>query len=773
MPQMIFKKERTKIEGQKYSEFKGVVKGIYNILEKKINREAIEQIILKHKKIEREDTGDKSSPEEFTRRFIIEKLFYFLGYDQNKDIHFEPDLKKAFGRRYPDYRLVIEEDFEVLVEAEPLNEDLYKEKHGLAQVKEWLEHKKAKTDYGIATNGFEWILIKYNEDTNKFITLTELNIKPFFLEYGWQKRGIDKEYFEKLFYFFYKYFSKSTIKDSVLQQEQFLEEQKELISNKFYQEYTRYVFGVVYDKKGKIKERTKFCLTESIKGILDRKERESLAQTIFNRLVLVKFLESKGFMQNNINFLRDLWKKYQASKPFGSFFNSYLKPLFFDALNNPNPNKKLKAIPYLNGELFRKTEIEEKYPDYEVEDEIISKIIEFLEGYKFQVKEEIERYNTLDPEILGYIYEKTINHEDGSYYTPEVITSYIAKNTIYNLVLSRINEVLRQYNQNEIKNIKDIPKLDTIVVKTLYYDRKILDLKILDPAVGSGQFLLSALHILLKLHKIFLDKLEQNYEIPKLKEKIIRDNLFGVDLKPSAVEICKLRLYLSLTEEVKNSKDIEPLVNIRYNIFCGNSLIGFVKNKRVNTLSEHIPIEIQQWTNQLNGYYPEKANEIIDLCKEPNTENLVKLKDKLIEIYKNEKDSEKAKFLEHLIEDVVHNKLKNRIDNLYLSYVNGLLNRFNNELEFSDLRDLNPFHWVMEFSELFDNGGFDIVIGNPPYGNILSNLEKQIIEKTYLYKTIKTDNTGKGSNNTASLFIERALGFLKQNCKLGFIVPNS
>lgn len=207
--------------------------------------------------------------------------------------------------------------------------------------------------------------------------------------------------------------------------------------------------------------------------------------------------------------------------------------------------------------------------------------------------------NTLNPDILGYVFEKTVNYltkDDanrqkglGAYYTPDDVTTYISKETIVPKVFDIIKQFLQEkgWKKNEIdeynslNDFLDHPPKNPKTVKEII--RKISDITILDPACGSGHFLTSALKELFHLKRMLISLIEnKDINYFHIKKEIITNNLFGIDIESSAVEIARLRLWLSLIEDLPISNDhkaIESLPNIEYNVECGNSLLGYTSAK--------------------------------------------------------------------------------------------------------------------------------------------------------------------------------------------------
>lgn len=495
----------------------------------------------------------KSDPEAFTKEFLIEPVIRWLELSKLSETHFKGirgELRKV------DYLLKNQIGMSFLAEVKPLNSDLFeKDDNGAVnQIKGLFRLAEVKENYqfGVATDGIKWVFIdKYAKVVYK-LDLT---------------KDLDK------------------IREILVGKEEVSSERiEEEISRKFYEQYNAILHG------GRAIS-TKDCLVENILGVSKLEEREMIAQTIMDRLIFIKFLQSKGIVGYDVlNYLLNLDE---------DILNEKLKQLFFSVLNTKkdervNIDYKFKDIPYLNGSLFVRTEVESKNPDYKIKAFILKEVIRFLDSFKFVHTEDISNQQTLDPEILGYIFERAMTATDrkgtGAYYTPKTITNYISKNTIYPAIVKRVNNLLKEKGYRESELLKDIEEIYRLRESTLgeVFNRIILNLKICDNACGSGAFLLSASNVLLEIYEQINEELRlRNSEIA-LRKLILKNNLYGVDINRNAIEIAKLRLWLWLVTAYEPDK-IEPLPNIDYNIRAGNSLIGYVnltkfKDQKLNLL---------------------------------------------------------------------------------------------------------------------------------------------------------------------------------------------
>src|SRR5690554_1368381 len=569
-----------------------------------------------------------------------------------------------------------------------------------------------------------------------------------------------------------------------------------------------------------------------------------LSITWINRILFLKLLEAQLIT----------YHKGDKSFEFLSFekIKDYddLNRMFFQVLarnqNERNENVKtvFSKVPYLNSSLFEPTEIEHTtlfisqlsnditlpiYSQTVLKDSTGKKrtgninpleyLFEFLNAYDFtsEGSEEIQEDNKtlISASVLGLIFEKINGYKDGSFFTPGFITMYMCRETIRKAVIQKFNET-KNWNCTDIDSLYD--KIE---------DRKeankiINDLKICDPAVGSGHFLVSALNEMIAIKndlKILQDLdgkrlKEYHFEVvndelivtdedgelfeynPTNKESlriqetlfhekqtIIENCLFGVDLNPNSVKICRLRLWIELLKNAyyKNETELETLPNIDINIKCGNSLISrFALDA---DLKQALKKSASKWTidsyrlavdTYRNAQSKEQKREMERLINEikTNFRSEISLNDpkakrlralngelftmtnqgQLFELTKKEKADWNAKVAK-LTADT--QKLESEIE----------------EIKSNKIYE-NAFEWRFEFPEVLDDNGdfvgFDVVIGNPPY--ILSRENFDDKAKQYFYNNF---NLIHEKPNLYLLFIEKSFDILKDKGNFSFIIPNS
>ncbi|MFH0830063.1 MAG: N-6 DNA methylase [Candidatus Aenigmatarchaeota archaeon] len=653
----------------------------------------------------------KSDPEAFTKDFLVGPVLNMFELSKLTERHFRGitgELRKV------DYLLKNQKNISFLVEAKSLNSDLFEKGpdgavnqiQGLFRLAEVKENYK----FGIATDGLKWVFIDRN---SKVVFRLEL-IKEL-----------------------------KKIKEILIGKEEVSSERiEEEISKKFYEWYNALLHGGKYkDHENKVRKISiKDCFVENILFASILEEREQIAQTIMDRLIFIKFLQSKNIVGYDIlDYLINLDE---------NILNEKIKQLFFSVLNTKKDERsdidtKFKNAPYLNGSLFVRTEVELKNPDYKIKAFILKEVIRFLNSFKFVHTEDVSNHQILDPEILGYIFEKAMTAKDrkgtGAYYTRKSITNYISENTIHPVIVKNVNKLLKEKGYKDSEFLKDVEQVYSLRESTLgeVFSQVILNLKICDNACGSGAFLLAAADVLLEVYSRINGELRlKNSEIA-MRKLILKNNLYGVDINPNAIEIAKLRLWLWLVTAYEPEK-VEPLPNIDYNIRVGNSLIGYIN---ISRFKEH-KLTLLDW------YSAEKSLNL-----------MLKKREEIIQKYKDAV-GDKARELKNEI-DELDRKIKKLLDiNLFQEISKKA------DIGEEEFKKLIPFHWGFEFYDVFDgNGdkGFDAVIGNPPYFKIF---EKNIINKTNEYEEIKS-----GMMNAAAIFVNRTLNLTDRSGHVGMIVP--
>lgn len=549
-------------------------------------------------------------------------------------------------------------------------------------------------------------------------------------------------------------------------------------------------------------------LVQNIKNDVEPVQKYLIAQKIFDRFFFIYFLCHKGiikFKDSGKISGENLFTKILLKK--GKFLEN-LKKLFH--LFNSQEKNLLEigdyqiVIPYLNGGLFRPDVLEQDL-DIKLKDEQWEEIFEFLNSYHWIIEDvratEDNEEKILTPEILGHVYERSVvewesegfekeaenavkkmteRKKKGVYYTPESITDYISNNTIIPYLLDKLGNKYTSFDELiESKNKKDMK--DAV---------KILDeIKVLDPACGSGAFLIKASEVIFGLKRRLQYEIKEKKNFYDLKLDIITENIYGVDILAGAIEISKLRLWLWLISDFEESKnEIKALPNIEYNLKVGNSLVGWLDEKLVqipmNTpLTEKVDgifTGLIAFSENRDGEDLKKARELLRAYK---LTDYIEAYYILYKIYRRTHGL-KAENLRSILE-TIRKSIYATVTPAFLDYINFKIAgieygkshkeqstkykalRKNPPITEKGFSELQVFHWRIDFGHIILNGGFDIIIENPPY---ISNKKIADVDKKIyggLYQTVT------GVVNTFALFMERSIAISKKNSFNGFIVPRN
>src|SRR5579875_2634012 len=638
-----------------------------------------------------------------------------------------------------------------------------------------------------------------------------------------------------------------------------------------------------------------------IENIPDEDDRKWYTSIMLNRLMFVYFIQRKGILDNrsNVRFEGDqdylekrleLVRREHGPDQFYRFYRYFLRRLFHEGLNQREHSSELERIigrvPYINGGIFDLHILEQRYPDIQIKDEAFEQLFKFFQAFRWHLDDRPMRNdNEINPDVLGYIFEKYINQKQmGAYYTKEDITGYISKNTIIPFIFEKVagrwpqafiaggpvwkllqdnpdnyiyeemahgwlealppeiaagiedvtqrsnwnkavdderyalptetwrevierrkryEEVREKITSGEITSINDlitynlnitqfardvIAGCDDPALLRAFYET-IEQVTVLDPTCGSGAFLFAALNILKPLYEAciqrmgelvekqsrqqakppsaqkesnhiavfrqILDRVDQhrNQEYFILKS-IIVNNLYGVDIMEEAIEICKLRLFLKLVAQINSPQELEPLPDIDFNVLAGNTLIGFTSMDEVRRVVTTKLINLGD-TEKMLQRIEQQAQEIErdeQSFRNMQTTYNIEIDSTAISEYKQR--------LRKKLEDL------RQVLDPYLATEYGIY-----KSKYTDCgggyeqayaqwkKSHKPFHWWAEFHKIMKNGGFDVVIGNPPY------LEAR--EVNYSLRNYQT----RASGAIHVMCIERGLQILYPQGCTSMIVP--
>lgn len=625
-------------------------------------------------------------------------------------------------------------------------------------------------------------------------------------------------------------------------------------------------------------------IDDEITDLKQNRNKQWYTSVMLNRLMFCYFIQKKGFLDGNVNYLRDKLRWCQQQKGEGHFFKSFylqfLIHLFHDGLNAPLHNREFEQvygkIPYLNGGMFDSHQIEVEYSDIDIADEAFERLFEFFDKWRWHLDTRISASGKdINPDVLGYIFEQYINDraQMGAYYTKEDITEYIGRNSILPYLFDKVKSSLPKDNSifapdgfvwghlkknptkfifqavkhgytenwaelipetvsqgidptqtdllsrrslwnspshesfglpNEIwrDTIERFQRCDRILstikdghyyeindiitdnldIRTFVQDlleqtdshefigtfyHALQNVTILDPTCGSGAFLFAAMNILEPLYEICISRMEEFHakdssrfddELSEISQKyrsniqyfifksIILRNLYGVDIMAEAVEIAKLRLFLKMVAVVDvdpraKNLGLDPLPDIDFNIRCGNTLVGYATENEIidgssadlftqAEFKEKVELEMQEVAEAYDSFRTIQLSQHDDLSSFKMAKKMLKEK---------------------------------------LSAFNALLNEqmFSQSrcTEFSSwLSSRKPFHWIAEYYQIIHgNGGFDVIIGNPPY------VEYSKVRKDYTIDGITCLDSG----NLYAYVIERSIGISHTGSRNGMIIQMS
>lgn len=637
------------------------------------------------------------------------------------------------------------------------------------------------------------------------------------------------------------------------------------------------------------------AFADFISGIDDHVETKNnynkqwYSSVMLNRLMFCYFIQKKGFLDSDFDYLQNKLKWVQERQGKGQFFTFYrgfLSQLFHDGLNAPIHDVKFEEkygrIPYLNGGMFDMHQLERDYKDIDIEDEAFERLFDFFDKWRWHLDTRITASGKdINPDVLGYIFEQYINDraQMGAYYTKEDITEYIGRNCIVPFLMDKVKETtpkafktdgfvwqtLRQSGDHYIfdavkkgysddwqqriprniaagidtskpkllerrkdwntktdeafalpteiwrETVERLKRCEAILGKIksgeiteindfitynldirefvkdlidhaddhlfiLHFYKALQRVTILDPTCGSGAFLFAAMNILEPLYEACISRMQDfneknpllfKSELDEISNKyrsniqyfifksIILRNLYGVDIMVEATEIAKLRLFLKMVavvevDERADNMGLDPLPDIDFNIRCGNTLVGYATEKELlHGLAEGDTFASKEFREKI-----EEEMRIVSATYEQF---------KRVQLYQ--------------AEDMVSFKKAKADLNNRLNKLNGLLNKhlskgLTGSVYENWLKSHQPFHWLAEFYQIIhDNGGFDVIIGNPPYVEYDKKDSKiqMAISDIYKIQNYKTKECG----NLYAFVMERTKSITKKSSFLGMIVPLS
>lgn len=538
----------------------------------------------------------------------------------------------------------------------------------------------------------------------------------------------------------------------------------------FYEQFVQYVTGKRFVKSGgKWKEKKIHEPHEQMYAAFGRNDKyvRDYVKKMMGRIVFLHFLQKKGWMgvpknkkwgEGDVEFMLHLFE-YSSEKQKENFLDEVLEPLFAGGLDTDRtveddlfdthvalPEGSKVKVPYLNGGLFERDALDEiatKFPS-----EYFENLLEFLHQYNFTIDENDpdDAQVGVDPEMLGRIFENLLedNKDKGAYYTPKEIVRYMCRQSLVAYLVTDIEDETKKQQVADFVRIYDVELLGGNQSNLAQFiDDRLKEVKICDPAIGSGAFPMGL------LKELFLCRgaIENFSNAADIKRHIIQKNIYGVDYERGAVDIARLRFWLTL---VVDEETPHTLPNLDFKIMQGNSLFEWYEGV------------------DLRGIVGEVGDTITFREKTTNPTFIKKWLDQYFETNNHEERI----------------RLRGKISGA----VEGLIESNNPALR-DKLFDLDIaanncfFLWHTWFNDVFkraeENGGFDIVIGNPPYGAKLDDVQKKALKSLYqTTQTLKDKNNKsltvqKGSMDTYTMFIELAYNIMRINGCMTMIVPIS
>jgi type I restriction-modification system DNA methylase subunit len=584
----------------------------------------------------------------------------------------------------------------------------------------------------------------------------------------------------------------------------------EEVTKQFYHDYVR-VFG-------------QLCDDITRRNPQRESEAEKEAQVLLDRLMFLYFLQKKGWLNDQRDYLYQHFQTHYRSSPKGtSFFSDFLFPLFVALSNEGIASPGLGNVPFLNGGLF---EVATETPPADrlvVGNKTFEAVFNnLLECYNFTVREDtpMDMEVAIDPEMLGRVFENLVlglergkdrRKATGSYYTPRVVVHFMCRQAIKNYLATESG-----LEQSRIEDLMGIGPAEQLTPEGLaelagtlsepqarLLRSAVESVRVLDPAVGSGAFLVGMLHEMVSLTKLLDVRLHGQQRIQRrnydydLKRLFIERNLYGVDIQPEAVRICELRLWLSLMVDYArlSGETVPALPNLSYRVRVGDSLVERLFGEPVHLdelaadavarqLVDHIKVEKQSYFAEpdlaekqrrelrILGLLCELATTLIGAKRSAVLTKmsaevpgmLVALGDELLtkkELQAKREAETKLACYDDLREQARHMHAQvQAMQESELPAHGSDVDAVRSQLGLS-------FIWRLDFAEVFaDRGGFDIVIANPPYIRIQTTAQLTAVDYSDYYVSAT------GNYDIYCLFAEKGTRLLKPGGILCYIMPH-
>jgi len=471
------------------------------------------------------------------------------------------------------------------------------------------------------------------------------------------------------------------------------------------------------------------------------------ALLLLSRLLFLSFVQEKGWLNGERRFLVDRLERAIARG--SEFFSGVLLPLFFGALNTPRDQRKLPAqklgrIPYLNGGLFEPSAFEQKHRDLQLPNALMQRVLEeVFERFDFRIDEGDTAGTHVDPEMLGKVFEALMADDErastGSFYTPREVVDLLTSRAI----TTRLGEW---------------PAIEQLTSFT-----------IVDPACGSGAFLLSALGVLERMWQ----RVDPYATAQQLRSRIVASSLYGVDLKPEAVRLCELRLWLAIVAATDAEiEDVAPLPNLDRNIMQGNSLLtptDFLGDARADLYAE--------WLHALHAQRDVlERYRTASHAQRPALARIIRGNDQRLASDLLARSIDRAE-AELQIASTPQRDLFDRAIPIDHEHCRALHQRLLAERRMLDQVEegtLDFFSFDVHFAHVMSRGGFDVVIGNPPWvrnARIDARTKRMLTDRYHLFRPHPQRGGGFHQPDLSVAFLERAMGLVARDGVVSLLMP--
>ena len=506
-------------------------------------------------------------------------------------------------------------------------------------------------------------------------------------------------------------------------------------------------------------------LADSLAGGIDRADRRELALLYVSRLIFLSFLETKGWLNGDFGFLGNGYSRCVADN--GSYQKKVLEPLFFGTLNTAVQSRSRRArsfgrIPFLNGGLFARSHLEKRHRHSVFTDEAFGNAFGSLfSHYRFSGREDSANWSeaSIDPEMLGKAFEALMASDErktsGAFYTPQAL--------VEDVVEQALRSVFHADERNENEQDRKLTRLR--------------QLRVLDPACGSGAFLV---HVLERIAAMRIECGESD-SIAEVRRRVLMTSIFGVDLNPLAVWLCELRLWLSIVIESADGDPMRvvPLPNLDRHIRVGDSLAGGGFDNKVRFSGG------RKLTALRNRYMRAAGPRKRTLARAMDQEE----RDATINVLRRERARLRAARKEALIairgRDLFGER--HRADREAQTYLADLRLRIREATRRETRLHAGaalPFSFAAHFSDVAATGGFDLIVGNPPWVRIhqIAESSRERLRREFeVYRNAAWEagamaaGAGRGfaaQVDMAALFVERSCGLLSPGATMALLLPS-